>query len=194
MAVKGHRVDLLHLLLVSQPGQAEAVLPAHGPQQAAHGVNLLVVELAFDGGDQVAFLALHKFHPEAPILQGGFLQQLPEKPGHGLQHPVPGQGETLVHEAAVQPRGLVVPHPAHQWAHRRAVQVVQGHGDAAQVRVAHRSPEQHRGDQGIHGRLGLRHRPHQLHAEAALLKPGIPAAAQNHTGKKGMGFNHIISS
>ena len=70
MAVKAQRIDGSNLFLFPQPGQAEAVLPAHPFQQLAHGEDLLVVALAFHGGDQVPLLTVHKFPQEAPVLQG----------------------------------------------------------------------------------------------------------------------------
>ena len=113
--------DGRHLLRLPQPGQTEAVLPAHNLQQAAHGIRLLVVQVALDGGDEIFLFALHIALQEAPVFQGGLQQQLPEEFRHRLQHPIPGQGEALVHKAAIQPGGLVVPHPPHLGADGSAV-------------------------------------------------------------------------
>ena len=50
------------------------------------------------------------------------------------------------------------------------------------------TPEQYRGDQGIHRCGGRVHRADQLETEAALLKTAVLAAAQGHAGS-GMGNN-----
>ena len=190
MVIKSPGRDGGHLLRLAQAGQAEAVVPAHQLQEPAHGVDLLVVAVTLDGGDQIALLALHEALQKGPPLQGGIQQNLAQKIRHGLQHPVAGQGEALVHKAAVQPGGLAVAHPAHQGAEGSAVKIVQRQGNIPQAGMPPGTPQQHRPQQRIHSRLAAIHGPHQLHTEAPLLEPPIPKTPQRHTGRKLKGLYH----
>ena len=78
----------------------------------------------------------------------------------------------------------------HQRADGSTVQLVQVLRNGAQIRAAHRAPQQHRGQQRIHSRLFFIHFPHQLETEAALLEPGIPAVAQYYAREKNLCFDH----
>ena len=193
MPVQPHRIDGRHLFGLSQPGQAEGILPAHGLQQAAHGIGPLVIHLGFDGGDEIFLLALHEGGQESALFCGGFQQQLRDKFHHGLQHPVPRQGKPVIHEAAVKAGGLVVAHPADHRADGCAVELVQPVGDGPQIAVFFCAPQQHRGQQGIHGVFIRRHGPDDLETETALLEPGIPAAPQGDAFRKLIGLDHRFS-
>ena len=149
--IQHDRVNIRHLPGLSQPGQAEGVLPAHGPQQALHGVGPLVVQLGLYGGNQVLLFALHKGRQEPALFQRGFQKQLLQKCRHRLQHPVSRQGKPVIHKAAVQAGGLIVSHPANHRADGCAVQLIQPLGDGADIRVGLGAPQQHRRQQGIHG-------------------------------------------
>lgn len=184
--------DGSHLLRLSQPGNAKGIGGAHIFQQAAHGIHLLVIPITFNGGDEIFLFAVHIAAEEASLLHRGTKQQLPEEVRHGFQHLVAGQGEALVHKAAVQAGGLVVAHPAHQGADCRPVQVVQRQGNGTQAGMLPGSPQQHRRQQGVHGCLGFRHGAHQLHTQAALLESPVLHAAEGDPRPEGKGLNHSI--
>ena len=186
------RGDGRHVLDISQPGHAEGIPGAHAAQQPGDGVDPLVVPVGLNGGNQIFLFAFHEIRQESPLFLWGIQQQLPQKFQHGLENPIPGQGKPVVHKAAVKAGGLVVPHPAHQGAHRPAVKFIQPLGHRPQVGTAVGAPQEHRGKQGVFRRLRLAHGPHQLKAEASLLESGIPAAAQGHAGGNGGGLHHSI--
>lgn len=71
--------DGSHLLRLSQPGNAKGIGGAHIFQQTAHGIHLLVVPVAFNGGDEILLFAVHIAAEEAPLLHRGTKQQLPEE-------------------------------------------------------------------------------------------------------------------
>ena len=185
------RVDDRHVLRLAQTGQAEAVAPAHGFQQLSHGVDTLVVPLGFDGGDQVFLFPLHKGGEKALPLRGEIQKDFLQKAEHGGKHLITGQGEAVVHKAAVKAGGLVVPHPAHQRTDGSAVQLVQVFRNGAEVGAAFRAPEQHGGDQHILGGFLFRHGAHQLKAQAPLLEPVVPAGTQGHAGEQCFCFDHV---
>ena len=185
------RVNGRHVLRLAQAGQAEAVAPAHDFQQLSHGVDALVVQLGFDGGDQVFLFPLHKGGEKSVPLRGEIQENFLQKADHGGKHLIAGQGEAVVHKAAVKAGGLVVPHPAHQRADGSAVQLVQIFRNGAKVGAALRTPEQHGGDQHILGGFLFRHGTHQLEAQAPLFEPVVPAGTQGHAGEQCFCFDHV---
>ena len=181
--IKGCGCDGGHLFGFTQPGHAEGISVAHDFQQLLHSVGPLVVQLRFDGGDEVLLLAFHKAVQESPFFQRGVQQHLLEKFQHRLQHPVAGEGEAVIHKAAENAGGLVVTHPPHQGGEGCAVQFIQIFGDGPQVRAAPGAPQQNGGQQRIAGRLLPPHMPHQLEAEAALLESAVPADPEGNAGQ-----------
>ena len=95
-----------HLFRFPQPGNAEAVLPAHDPQQPARGVDPLVIPVGLNGGNEVFLFALHIFRQESSVLQQRFVQQFRKEIHCALQHPVPRQGKPVVQKAQVYARRL----------------------------------------------------------------------------------------
>ncbi len=66
----------LHIGGLSQPGDAEGVLPAHAFQQLPGAVGLLVVVFRLNGVDLVGFFALHEVRQKAALLRGVVKKQL----------------------------------------------------------------------------------------------------------------------
>ena len=186
------RSDGRHVLGVPQPGYAEGIPGAHVPQQPGDGIHPLVVPVGLNGRNQVFLLTFHEIRQKGTVFLGRIQQQLPQKFQHGSKDLISRQGEPVVHEAAVQAGGLIVPHPAHQGADRPAVKLVQPLGHCPQIGAAVGAPQEHRGKQGVFRRLLPAHGSRQLETEAALFESGIPAAAQGHAGSDGGGLNHTV--
>ena len=70
MGQKFHRINGRHLLRLTQTGQTEGIRRAHDFQQPGHGKGPLVVELGFDGGNEVFLLAFHEGREKSPIFPG----------------------------------------------------------------------------------------------------------------------------
>ena len=182
MPVQLLMIQGLHLLGLTQAGDAEAVVLAHHFQQPGGGIGPLVAALGFNGGDQIALLAFHKFPVEAAVLHNGIQQQLTQEMDHRGQDPVSLQGKPILHKATVKAGGLIVADAAHQGAHAGTVQIVQPLGDAADIRVFPAAPQQNGRQQRIIGGFRRIHPAQELDAQRTLLEPAVPDAAQGHTG------------
>ena len=61
--------NLGHILRFTQTRNSKGILPAKNPQQTVHGIGPLVIQLRFNGGDQIFLLTLHKGAQESAVLQ-----------------------------------------------------------------------------------------------------------------------------
>ena len=184
--------DGRHIRHLSHPGNAEGILPAHILEQLADGVDPFVVELRLNRRDLVHLFPLHKIRQEAAVFRGIVKEQILYKGEGLLQNAFPVQGEAVIHHAYIEAGGLVIPRPAGNGAHRRAVELVQPQGDLPQIHGAVGAPEQHTGNQGVHGRLCPVHFPHILNAETILLKPAVREHRQTDAGIQFDSFGHRI--
>lgn len=88
MAVQLLRGDRRHIRSISQPGNPEAVLPAHGPEHLSLGIDPLVIEGGLYGADEIFLLPLHIAGIQGPLHQPGAEEHLSQQLRHGLQNPV----------------------------------------------------------------------------------------------------------
>ena len=173
-----------HILRLSQPGDAEAVVPAHGPEHLLPGVDPLVIEGGLYGADEVFLLPLHIVRIQGAPHQPGPEKHLPQQLRHRLQNPVPLQGKPVLQKAEVEAPGLDFPILPHQRPQACAIQAVQRLGNALQIRVNICTLDQHVGQEGIFRRLGPAQRPEKATAEAGAFKPPGGYAPEAHTGKQ----------
>ncbi len=191
MAVQLLRRDGGHILRLPQPGYAEAVVPAHGPQHLAVGVDPLVIDGGLDGADEILLFPLHPSRNKHPALQPGPEEHLPQQLGHRLQHPVVLQGKPVLQKAQVKAPGLDLTVFPHQGAQAGAVEAVQSPGNALQIRMGLRALDQHIGQKGVLRRLLPPQGAEKAAAQAGAFKPPGLHAPQADSGKQFYFLLHI---
>ena len=193
MLIEGHRVDGSSGFHVAQTGHTVGIGFAHGLHHAAHGVNPLVVQFGFDGGDEVLLFAFHKGFAETAIFQDRLEEQFPDEVDHGCQDLVTGDAEAVFDEAAAEAGGLIVADTTDQCADGCAVKLIQPEGNVPEVPVFFGAAEQNRGEQCVHGGLFSPHGTHDLESQAALFEPAVRVGPQGHARHQVKFFCHRFS-
>ena len=121
------------------------------------------------------------------------VEHLLQKFQHGRKDPLTLRQEGVLEEVGIEARQLHLALQAHKRAEGRAVQLVEPHGDAADIGPALRAPQEHARQQRIQrGVFGIV-LPAEVHAEACRLKfirlHGMQAHAR-HDGKLLQHRNH----
>ena len=167
MAVEQLRRDLPHILRAAETRHAVCLPFAHEAAQPQGGIGAFVVQGGFNGVDQVLFLTLHAAFREAAVLQAGMIQHLLQKIQHGRKNRLALRQKIVLDEVGVKAGQLDLSLQAHQRAEGRAVQLVQTHGNAADIGVTLRAAQKHAGQQRIQSGVFFAVRPPKVHAEAA---------------------------
>ena len=136
-------------------------------QQAKRRVGPLFVQRRFDGVDKILLFALDEAGAEAAVLRKRVEQDLLGKRDHRAEHLVPLRQKIVLDKVRVKAGQLDLALFAHERTERCAVQLVERGGDAADVRILLRRPQQNAGQKRIgRSRFGTV-RADKIDAEAA---------------------------
>ena len=170
MGVQLLQGDALHVL--RRPQQAHGVgLPgAHLLQQAAGGVNPLIVDNAVDLVDEIGPLAVRVVPPQPALLKGGGAEHVPHELRRLLQQRLPRGQEAVLHAAGGEAKDLVLPHPAQLGAQPGPVEHVQLPAQSRHIRQPGGAPAQDVDQQGVAPRRAGAQGGRHLGAEVAGLE------------------------
>ena len=184
MGVEVFRGDGLGALPVAQAGDGVALVPAHGPQQAEDGIGALVVDLGGDGVAEVDLFALDKVAAEHAVLGHRLQQQLPQEAADRGKDVLPLQGIGVLDEVGIEAPGLHLALFTDERTDAGPVQLIQQHGDAHDIRVLLRAPQQDAGQQGIFCRLLPAEGTEEADAETAGFEFIRLHGPQKHAGQQ----------
>lgn len=109
------------------------------------------------------------------------VQHLFQELQHGREHTFPRREKTILNKIGVKAGRLDLAFEPDERSEGRAVQIVEAHGDAADVRIALRPAQQHTGQQRVQRGLARAVRPQKVHAEAGRLEFIRLHGVQTHT-------------
>ena len=109
------------------------------------------------------------------------VQHLFQKLQHGRKHAFPRREKIVLDKIGVKAGRLDLSLEADERSEGRAVQVVEAHGDAADVRIALCPAQQHTGQQRVQCGITRAVRPQKVHAEAGRFEFIRLHGVQTHT-------------